>query len=198
MSWAKLYEKGHGKGTFTPRLSHCLHSYVLPTHLAKGKQEVLLGLNMSTDANKLVQSNVSSMNKNALLTTLTFNVSLSSIQSVVKVLGVHPRAIGVAKLRQQLANKEAKELWTLRVHKVKVDVVSIEVCNCVVNRWITQTRVNLNKNDVTQLKVGLDEHEMKPTHYLMETQGRHSSFGNFEVDLSNWIVDIGSHGLLGN
>ncbi len=42
-----------------PRLSHCFPSYVLLAHLAEAQQEVLLGLNMSIDANKLVQSNVS-------------------------------------------------------------------------------------------------------------------------------------------
>jgi hypothetical protein len=57
-----------------------------------------------------------------------------------------------------------------------VDVVSTKVCNCVVNWWIIQTRVNPNRKDVTQLKVGPDEYEMKPTHYLMETQVIHSSF----------------------
>ncbi len=75
-----------------PRLSHCLPSHVLPTHLAKAQQEVLLGLNMSIDANKLVQFNVFSVNKNALLTAMTFNVSESSTQNDVKVLRVYPRA----------------------------------------------------------------------------------------------------------
>jgi hypothetical protein len=138
-----------GKVLSYPRLSHCFPSYVLPAQLAKTQQEVLLGWNMSINANKLVQFNVSSVNKNALSIAVTFNVNESNIQSVARVLGVRPRAIGIAKLRHQLANKEGKELWTLRVHKVRVDVVSTEVCNCVVNWWIIQTRVNPNKKDVT-------------------------------------------------
>jgi hypothetical protein len=47
-----------------PRLGHCLPSYVLLAHLVKAQQEVLLGLNISIDANKLVQFNVSLVNKN--------------------------------------------------------------------------------------------------------------------------------------
>jgi hypothetical protein len=70
-----------------PRLNHCLPHYVLPTHLAKAQQEVLLGLNMSIDANKLVQFNVFLMNKNALLTTMTLNVSESSTRNDVRFLG---------------------------------------------------------------------------------------------------------------
>jgi hypothetical protein len=62
-----------------PRLNHCLPNYVLSAHFAKAQQKVLLGLNMSIDANKLVQSNVTLVNKNALLTITTFNVSESRI-----------------------------------------------------------------------------------------------------------------------
>jgi hypothetical protein len=36
------------------RLNHCFPSYDLLQHLAKAQQEVLLGLNMFIDANKLV------------------------------------------------------------------------------------------------------------------------------------------------
>jgi hypothetical protein len=36
------------------RLNHYFPNYVLPTHLVKAQQEVLLGLNISIDANKLV------------------------------------------------------------------------------------------------------------------------------------------------
>ncbi len=37
-----------------PRLNHCCPSYVLQTQLTKTQQEVLLGWNMSIDANNLV------------------------------------------------------------------------------------------------------------------------------------------------
>ncbi len=37
-----------------PRLNHCLPNYVLLAHLVKAQQDILLGLNMSIDANKLV------------------------------------------------------------------------------------------------------------------------------------------------
>jgi hypothetical protein len=150
------------------RLSHCLPNYVLSAHFVRAQQKVLLGLNMSIDANKLMQFNVSLVNKNALLTIATFNVSESRTRSVAKVLGVHPRAIGVAKLQRQLVEKEGKELWTLTVCKVRVNVVSTEVRNYLVNWWIIQTKVSPNKKDVTQLKVGPNDCEMKPTHYLME------------------------------
>jgi hypothetical protein len=138
---------------------------------------------MFIDANKLVQSNVSLVNKNALLTTTTFNVNESSTWNAARVFGVHLKAIWAAKFQWQLAEKEGKELWRLTVCKVRVNVVSTKVCNCVLNWWITHTKVSPNKKDVTELKVGPNEYEMKPTHYLMETQVRHSSFWNFEVDL---------------
>ncbi len=76
-----------------PRLSHSLPNYVLPTQLAKTQQEVWLSLNMSIDANKLVQSNMSLVNKNVLLNAATFNVSEGNIQNVIKVFGIHPRLI---------------------------------------------------------------------------------------------------------
>lgn len=62
-----------------PRLGHCLPSYVLHAHFVKMQQEVLLGSNMSIDANKLVQSNMSLVNKNALL-----------IMAIAKVRPHHP------------------------------------------------------------------------------------------------------------
>jgi hypothetical protein len=48
---------------------------------------------MSIDANKLVQSNMSLVNKNVLLNAATFNVSEGNIQNVIKVFGIHPRLI---------------------------------------------------------------------------------------------------------
>ncbi len=76
-----------------PRLSHYLPNYVLLAHLAKAQQEVLPSLNRSIDANKLVQFNMSLVNKNALLTTATLNVSEGNIQNVAKIFGIHPRLI---------------------------------------------------------------------------------------------------------
>jgi hypothetical protein len=58
----------------------------LPSHLAKTQQEVLLGLNMFIDAKKLLQLKISLVNKNALLTTTTLNVSEGNIQNVAKFL----------------------------------------------------------------------------------------------------------------
>jgi hypothetical protein len=53
---------------------------------------------MSTDANKLLQSKMSLVNKNALLTTATLNVNEGNIQNVVKVFGIHLRLIRAAKV----------------------------------------------------------------------------------------------------
>jgi hypothetical protein len=63
---------------------------------------------MSIDANKLVQFNMSLVNKNVLLIIATFNVNEGNIQNVVKVLGIHPRLIKVAKFQWQLINRKAK------------------------------------------------------------------------------------------
>jgi hypothetical protein len=63
------------------------------------QQDVLLGLNMSIDANKLLQLKMSLVNKNALLTAITLNVSEGNTQNVVKVSRIHPRLIRVAKVR---------------------------------------------------------------------------------------------------
>ncbi len=73
----------------------------MPRHLIKAQQEVLLGLNMSIGANKLVQFNMSLMNKNALLIVVKFNTNDAKIQNVVKVFGLHPRVIRSTKLWQQ-------------------------------------------------------------------------------------------------
>jgi hypothetical protein len=70
-----------------PRLGHCLPCYVLPAHLVKAQQEVLLSLNMSIDANKLVQSNMSLVNKNVMLIVKTLNVSESSTEVLLGFLG---------------------------------------------------------------------------------------------------------------
>jgi hypothetical protein len=131
------------------RLSHYPPNYVLPAHIAKAQQEVLLGLNMSIDANKLVQFNMSLVNKKVLLIATTLNVTERNIQNVTKVFGIHQRLRRTTKFQQQLANKEGHELWILRVRKVRVDVVSIEVHNCIISWWITQTKVSPNKKDVT-------------------------------------------------
>jgi hypothetical protein len=48
---------------------------------------------MSIDANKMVQFNLSLVNKSALLTIATLNVNEKNTQNIVKVLGVHPRMI---------------------------------------------------------------------------------------------------------
>ncbi len=88
---------------------------------------------MSIDANKLVQSNMSLVNKNVLLTVATLNVSAGNTQNFVKVLTIHPRLIRATKFRQQLVDREGKELWTLKVRKVWVDVVCTEVHNCVIS-----------------------------------------------------------------
>ncbi len=82
-----------------PRSNHCLPNNVLLSHLAKMQQDVLLGLNMSIDANKLLQLKMSLVNKNALLTAITLNVSEGNTQNVVKVSRIHPRLIRVAKVR---------------------------------------------------------------------------------------------------
>jgi len=63
------------------------------------QQDVLLGLNMSIDANKLLRSKMSLVNKNALSIVATLNVNEGNIQNVVKVFGIHPRLIKVAKVR---------------------------------------------------------------------------------------------------
>jgi hypothetical protein len=65
------------------RFNHYLPNYVLPTHFAKAQQEVLSCLNMSIDANKFVQFNMSLVNKNVLLITTTFNVNEGNSQNVV-------------------------------------------------------------------------------------------------------------------
>jgi len=67
-----------------PRLSHCLPNSILLAHLAKAQQEVLSGLNMSIDANKLVQSNMSLVNDNILLIAIRFNVSKGNIKKCCK------------------------------------------------------------------------------------------------------------------
>jgi hypothetical protein len=71
----------------------------LPSRLASTQQDVLLGLNMSIDANKLLQSKMLLVNKNALSIAATLNVNEGNIQNVVKVFGIHPRLIKVAKVR---------------------------------------------------------------------------------------------------
>jgi hypothetical protein len=71
----------------------------LPSRLASTQQDVLLGLNMSIDANKLLRSKMSLVNKNALSIVATLNVNEGNIQNVVKVFGIHPRLIKVAKVR---------------------------------------------------------------------------------------------------
>ncbi len=77
-----------------PSLNHeCLPDNVLFTHLAVAQHEVLASLNMSIDANKMVQSNLSLVNKSALLTIPTLNVNERNIQIIIKVLGIHPRMI---------------------------------------------------------------------------------------------------------
>jgi Fic family protein len=76
-----------------PRLSHCLPNYVLLAHLAKTQREVLSSLTRSIDANRLVQFNMSLVNKNVLLTTTTLNVSEGNTRNVAKILGIHPRLI---------------------------------------------------------------------------------------------------------
>ncbi len=58
-------------------------------------------------------ANMSLVNKNVLPNVATFNVSEGNIQNVAKVLGIHLRLIRASKFRQQLINKEGKELWTL-------------------------------------------------------------------------------------
>jgi hypothetical protein len=83
------------------KLSHCLPNNVLHTHLTKAQQEVLLGLNMSIGANKLVQSNMSLVNKNALLIVATLDINEANTQYVAKVFGLHPRVIRFAKIWQQ-------------------------------------------------------------------------------------------------
>jgi hypothetical protein len=60
-----------------------------------------------------------------------------------------------------------------------VDVISIKVHNYIISWWIIQTKVSQNKKDVTRLKVGPNRYEMKPTHYLMETQVLGSFFSKF-------------------
>jgi hypothetical protein len=48
---------------------------------------------MSIGANKLVQSDMSLVNKNDLLIVVTLNVSVGNTQNVAKVLGIHLRLI---------------------------------------------------------------------------------------------------------
>jgi hypothetical protein len=52
---------------------------------------------MFIGANKLVQSNMSLVNKNDLLIVVTLNVSVGNTQNVVKVLGIHLRLIRATK-----------------------------------------------------------------------------------------------------
>ncbi len=75
------------------RLSHYLPNYVLLAHLAKAQQEVLSSFNRFIDANKLVQFNMSLVNKNVLLTTTTLNVNEGNTQNVAKIIGIHLRLI---------------------------------------------------------------------------------------------------------
>jgi hypothetical protein len=58
----------------------------LLSHLSKTQQEVLLGLNMSIDANKLLQLKMSLVNYNALLTAATLNVSEGNTQNVDELI----------------------------------------------------------------------------------------------------------------
>jgi hypothetical protein len=62
------------------------------------QQEVLLRLNMSIYANKLLQSKMPLVNKHAMLTIATLNVSEGNIQNVVKFFGLHPRLIRATKV----------------------------------------------------------------------------------------------------
>ncbi len=50
LSWAKMHERSNQKGFVTPKVvSHYLPNNVLPTHLTKAQQEVLLGLQNEVD-----------------------------------------------------------------------------------------------------------------------------------------------------
>ncbi len=54
---------------------------------------------MSIDAKKLVQSNMSLVNKNDLLIIVTLNVNEGNTQNVAKVLGIHLRLIRTTKFQ---------------------------------------------------------------------------------------------------
>jgi hypothetical protein len=60
------------------------------------QQEVLLGLNMSIDADKLLQSKMSLVNYNAFLIATPLNVNEGNTQYVVNFFGIHPRLIRVS------------------------------------------------------------------------------------------------------
>jgi hypothetical protein len=96
-------------------------------------------------------------------------ITAGQISRYSRILGTHHANIKRAAMRREFAVQEGSSLWRLPTWKQRPGL-SENTVESIVAWWTTEMRVSPNKKEMTRNRIGPNEHEEHPTHYLCETQ----------------------------
>ncbi len=60
-------------------------------------------------------------------------------------------------------------MWKLSLRKKRANNIFLATRNVVIQWWIEESHVSMNKSEVTKKRLGLNIYNEKATHFLMET-----------------------------
>jgi len=119
---------------------------------------------------KSSKSNLELANKHCLIYIIIRVGPSSSMNGIVRVLGLRLRNITNALERHKIANNSSIPLWSLSVKKRKIDGCTIDVKNVAIAWWASKIRVSPNKADVMRKRLEARMYDEKLMHFLMDIQ----------------------------
>jgi hypothetical protein len=90
-----------------------------------------------------------------------------------------------AAMRRESTVQEGSSLWRLPTRKPRPGF-SGNTVELIVARWTMETCISPNKKEMTRNRIGPNEHEEHPTHYLCETQV--CAFLTINLCIVGWFV----------
>lgn len=139
-----------------PKIQPNLLDYILPTTIAIAQQEVLVRINKSIKEVRRSNSNVELASKHCLISA-SINVGpSSSMTRIARVLSIYPRNIFYAYERWRLISDLGIPLWSLSIKKNKNDGCKIVVKKAAICQWASNTRISLNKSNVTRMHLEVE------------------------------------------
>jgi hypothetical protein len=112
-------------------------------------------------------------------------IKVGQISRYSRILGTHHANIRRAAMRRESTVQEGSSLWRLPTRKPRPGF-SGNTVELIVARWTMETCISPNKKEMTRNRIGPNEHEEHPTHYLCETQV--CAFLTINLCIVGWFV----------
>lgn len=107
--------------------------------------------------------------KDIVCTLATSDLNMSN-REVARTLGVDRRNITKSIERRLQLDASGTLFWTSRRRAVRVDSMPSELKALVVQWWTSDTSISPNRKDISRRRVGVNEFEEHPKHYLQISQ----------------------------